>query len=65
MDTTDRLTDIAIVAARRINVAIVEEVQGVREDADRRSIPIVAVVADTAETATVAVTRSRIPDSLI
>ena len=53
----------AIDAVRRIDVAIVVEVQVVREVAARRGRPIVAVVTDKAETAieVVAITRSRIP----
>ena len=51
-------------AVRRIDVAIVVEVQVVRGVTARRSRPIVAAVADTAQTAirAVAKTRSRIPD---
>ena len=54
------------VAVRRIDVAIVVEVQMVRAAIERRSRPIVAD-ADIAETASVAeaITRSRIPDGLI
>ena len=67
METTDRVTVRAIVVVRRIDVAIVVEVQVVRVVIVRRSRPIVAVAADIAETATIAaaITRSRIPDSLI
>ena len=48
---------------RRIDAAIVAEVQAVRVAAGRRR-PIAAAATDTAETATIAVasTRSRIPD---
>ena len=48
-----------------MDVAIAAEVQGVREVIVRRSRPIAAVVADTADTASsevAAITRSRIPD---
>ena len=67
METTDRVTVRAIVAARRMDVAIAVEEQAEREAANRRSRPIEFVAADNAETAIVAVaiTRSRIPDSLI
>ena len=66
METTDRSTERATVAARRIDAAIVAEVQAVRVVTVRRSRPIVTAVADIAETANaVAKTRSRIPDSLI
>ena len=53
---------------RRIDVVIAAEVQAAREGyVRRRSRPIDAAVADIVETATVvdAITRSRIPDSLI
>ena len=51
------------VELRRIDVAIVVEVQVVREASFRRGRPIVAVVTDIGETALVvaAITRSRIP----
>ena len=51
----------AIVVVRRIDVAIVVEVQVVGVVIVRRSRPIVAVVADIVETAivVVAITRSR------
>ena len=54
----------AIVVVRRIDVAIVVEVQIVRVVIVRRSRPIVAAVTDTVQTAIAAVeiTRSRIPD---
>ena len=53
----------AIVVARRNDVATVVEIQVIRVVAVRRGRPIVAVVTDKAETASVAVamTRSRIP----
>ena len=61
METTDREAVRAIVVVRRIDVAIVVEVQVVRVIAVRRCRPIVAVVADIVETAivVVAITRSR------
>ena len=64
METTDRPTARAIAAARRIDVAIVAEEQVVRVVTARRSRPAVAVEADIAETAIVAVaiTRSRVPN---
>ena len=67
METTDRVTVRAIAAVRRTDEAISVEVQIVRDVIVRRSRPIVAVVADIVQTADVAVaiTRSRIPDSLI
>lgn len=57
----------AIVVERRIDVAKVVEVQVVRVAIVRRSRPIVAAVADIAETAiaVVATTRKRVPDGLI
>lgn len=57
----------ATAAVRRTDVAIFVEDQEVRVEAARRSRPIAAVVADIVENATVAeaITRSRIPDSLI
>ena len=63
LETTDRPTVSAKVVVRRIDAAIVVEVQAERAATVRRSRPIVAVVADTAETAIVAaaITRSRIP----
>ena len=53
----------AIVVVRRIDVAIVVEVQVVRVVAVRRGRPIVAVVTDIVQAANVAVAipRSRIP----
>ena len=53
----------AIVVVRRIDVAIVVEVQVVRVVAVRRGRPIVAVVTDIVQAAivVVAITRSRIP----
>ena len=67
METTDRTTERAIAADRRIDVAKAAEVQVARTVTARRSRPVVAVAADIAETAieVVATTRSRIPDSLI
>ena len=64
LETTDRSTVRAIAVARRIDVAIVLEVQAVGVFIVRRSRPIEAGVADIVETAIVAVatTRSRIPD---
>ena len=64
METTDRPTVRATAAVRRIDVAIVVEVQAERVVTARRSRPIEAVAADIAETAIVAVakTRSRVPD---
>ena len=64
METTHRLPVRAIVVVRRIDVAIAEEVQGVRVVIVRRSRPIAAVVTDIVQTAidVVATTRSRIPD---
>ena len=61
METTDRVAVRAIVVVRRIDVAIVVEVQVVRVVIVRRSRPIVAVVANIVETAiiVVAITRSR------
>ena len=59
------MTDRAIVAViRRMDAAIVAEAQDAGVVTVRRSRPIVAVVADTDETATAvaATTRSRIPD---
>ena len=66
MDTTDRVAARAKVAARQKDVAIVMEEQAARGAIGRRSRPI-AAVADSIETATdvVAITRTRIPDSLI
>ena len=54
----------AIVAARRIDVAIVVEAQAVRLVAVRRCRPTVAADTDTAEAsiAVAATPRSRIPD---
>lgn len=56
-----------MVAARRMDVAIVVEVQVVRDVAVRRCRPIVAAVSNIAQTSIVAAakTRSRIPDGLI
>ena len=68
LETTDRSTAQAIVAGRRIDVAIVAEAQFAHAAVDvRRSRPIVAVEADIVETAIVAVarTRSRVPDGLV
>ena len=64
LETTDRLTERAIGVARRMDVATVDEAQAVRVDNVRRSRPIVAEVADIAETAidVAATTRSRVPD---
>lgn len=64
LETTDRPTGRAIVAVRRIDVAIVAEVQAARVVSARRSRPIEAEAADMVETANIAVaiTRSRIPD---
>ena len=61
------MTERAIAEVRRIDEAIVVEVQVVREVAVRRSRPKEAVVADIVETAidAAAPTRSRIPDSLM
>ena len=61
------MTGRAIVIARRIDVATVAEVQVVGVVIARRSRPIAAVVADTADTAVIeaATTRSRVPDGLI
>ena len=61
METTDRVAVRAIVVVRRIDGAIVVEVQVVRVVIVRRSRPIVAVVANIVETAiiVVAITRSR------
>ena len=56
----------ATVAARRIDVVVrVAEGQGVRAVTDSRSRPIEAEAADIAETVAAAITRNRIPDSLI
>ena len=61
MDTTDRLTERAIVGVRRIDEATVAEAQAVR-----RSRPIAAVVVEVENAiAVVATSRSRIPDSMI
>ena len=69
LETTDRLTVRAKGAARRQEVARAADVQDevVRFAIIRRSRPIVAVAADTAQTAVVvvAITRSRIPDGLV
>lgn len=67
METTDRSTvrEIVVAVVRRIDDAIVVEEQGVCAVTALRSRPIVAVVADTGETAIVvveAITRSRVPD---
>ena len=65
LETTDRSTVRAKVAARRIDAATVAEAQVAHAAVDvRRSRPIAAVAADIAETAIVAVatTRSRIPN---
>ena len=64
LETTDRLTVRAIVVARRIDAAIVAEVQVVRVVAVRGSRPTIADIADNVETAiaAAAITRSRIPD---
>ena len=61
METTDRITVCAIVVVRRIDVAIVVEVQVVRVVTIRRCRPIVTVVANIVEAAivVVAITRSR------
>ena len=61
METTDRITVCAIVVVRRIDVAIVVEVQVVRVVAVRRCRPIVAVVSNIVQTSivVVAITRSR------
>ena len=61
--TTDRVTERAIVVFRRIDAATAAEVQAVRAGDIRRGRPV-AAVADTAQTAVVAVaiTRSRVPD---
>jgi len=61
LEATDRLTVRAIVVVRRIDVAIVVEVQVVRVVAVRRGRPIVAVVTDIVQTAivVVAIPRSR------
>ena len=60
METTDRVAVRAIVVVRRIDIAIVVEVQVVRVVIVRRSRPIVAVVADIVLTpiVVVAITRS-------
>ena len=67
METTDRPTAHAIAVVRRIDAAIVVEVQVVRVDAVRRGRPIDTVVTDIIEAATAvaAETRSRIPNSLV
>ena len=64
LDTTDRLTARATVAAQRGDGAIVVDAQAVRAATVRRSRPKVASVTNIVETAIVAVarTRSRIPD---
>lgn len=61
METTDRVAVRAIVVVRRIDVAIVVQVQVVRVVIVRRSRPIVAVASDIVQTAVVvvAITRSR------
>ena len=64
-ETTDRSTARAIVAARRIDFAIVAEAQKARVVTVRRGRPTAAADTDIVETAIVATaarTRSRIPD---
>ncbi len=60
-ETTDRLTVRPVVVVRRIDVAIVVEVQVVSVVAVRRTRPIVAVVTNIVEgaIAVVQITRSR------
>ena len=60
------MADRAIAAAQRMDDGIVHDVQAVRVVISRRSRPIVAVAANTADTATitVAITRSRVPYSV-
>ena len=62
-DATDCLTACSSAVVRRTDVAIVVEAQVVRVVTVRRSRPVEAVVADTAQTAiaAVAITRSRVP----
>ena len=61
METTDRVAVRAIVVVRRIDVAIVVEVQVVSVVIVRRSRPIVAVASNIVQTSivVVAITRSR------
>ena len=64
METTDRAAVRAIVVVRRIDAAIVAQVQAVRVAIVRRSRPIVAAASDIGQTAVAeaATTRSWVPD---
>ena len=59
MEATDRLPVRTVVVVRRIDVAIVVEVEVIRVVAIRSNRPIVAVVADTVQPSIVVVTITR------
>jgi hypothetical protein len=67
LETTDRVALRATAVFRRIDAAKVAEEQAVRAVIARRSRPIVAVVADISQptNVVVAITRSRVPDTII